>query len=140
MSRVNVNVEPRSTFTFTRAFHAPSLFFLKKFTCVLKSARKFYVRSHGKNTCQSASLQSGLFWHARTCDQMLTKLKPRWNDVVLFFALRCFSVKFAPFDFFYLVTKLSKVCQIHTFAVSRCRCCRLFGTLFLSISVAFSFK
>ena len=36
---------------------------------------------------------------------------------MLFFALRCFSVKFAPFDFFSLVTKLSKVCQIHTFAV-----------------------
>ena len=36
---------------------------------------------------------------------------------MLFFALRCFSVKFAPFDLFSLVAKLSKVCQIHTFAV-----------------------
>ena len=36
---------------------------------------------------------------------------------MLFFALRYFSVKFAPFDLFSLVAKLSKVCQIHTFAV-----------------------
>ena len=46
-TRVNVNVESRSTSTFTRGFHASGLFFNRgvNFT---------YVRTE-KNTCQSAS-------------------------------------------------------------------------------------
>ena len=96
----------------------PQLIFLKKFTCVLKYARKFYVRSHGKNTCQSAS--QSVVWVVLACANMWSnpyKTETMWERCCVVFCSAVFFCDVGSIWLFSLVTKLSKVCQIHTFAV-----------------------
>ena len=117
MSRVNVTLNLAQLLRLRAPFMPPVYFFLK-FTCVLKYARKFYVRSHGKNTCQSAS--QSVVWVVLACVNMWSnpyKTETMRERCCVVFCSAVFFCEACSIWLFSLVTKLSKVCQIHTFAV-----------------------
>ena len=109
VTRVNVNVESRSTSTFTRAFQAFRLFFNTRVNFT-------YVRRKEKHL----SVCESVVWVVLACVIMWSnpyKTETTLERCCVVFCSAVFFCEVCSIWLFSLVTKLSKVCQIHTFAV-----------------------